>query len=104
MRTLSVFQGASEEELLRFLRREAPRLSTLRRVLVQPAGSSLLDVNRLSLDFPGIGYGHPLLVPLLREVGASFDPESAMTPPPNDTQTRDFIISARYPWAHDRIA
>lgn len=104
MKTLAVFEGAGEEELLRFLRRETPKMSTLRRVLVRPNGSSLLDVNRLALEFPGIGYGHALLSPLLREVGASFDPESAQTPPPNETLTRDFIISARYPWAHDRIA
>lgn len=104
MKTLAVFEDKSEEALIGFLRKEVPRMSTLRRVIVTPVHCELQDVNRMGLQFPGIGFGHPLLHPLMCEVGASFDPESLKEPPPNPQKTRDFIISARYPWAHDRIA
>lgn len=104
MKVIGIFNETGEAALLEFLRSETPKMSTLRRVLVTPEGTNLLDVNRTALSFPGISYGHPLLASLLREVGASFDPESLLTPPPNEAKLRDFIISARYPWAHDRIA
>lgn len=102
--TLAVFQGGSEDVLIRFLRREVPRMRTLRWVVVTPTETRLLNVNRENLRFPGLTYGDPLLHALLREVNASFDPDSANQPPPNPDLIREFHIGARYPWGHDRIS
>ena len=104
MRVLAIFEEETEEQLLEFLRRETPRMSTLRRVIVAPEQTEVQDVNRVALRFPGIAFGHPLLPAILKEVGASFDPGTLKATPSTPQQTRDYIISARYPWAHDRIA
>lgn len=97
------FDGSTTEQVRRFIRETATEMSYLRRVLVDRAGTRVLDVNRDELVFPGVTFGHPLLETILREAGASFDPAILGRPLPEDQPSREFGISAKYPWAHDRV-
>ncbi|HRI12333.1 MAG TPA: hypothetical protein PLX89_04940 [Verrucomicrobiota bacterium] len=98
------FTGSSAPDVARFVREQVPDLSLLRRVIVEPEQTRVLDVNRSELVFPGVTFGHSLLPVILREAGASFNPATLGTPPATDDGRREFRVSAKYPWAHDRIA
>lgn len=104
MRPPVTFTGSTPAEVSRFIREQVDDLSLLRRVIVELKQTRVLDVNRSELLFPGISYGHPLLPVILREAGASFNPSTLGTPPATEDGVRDFRVSAKYPWAHDRIA
>lgn len=97
------FSGGSEPEIRHFLRAQATQLSLLRWVIVERDITRVLDVNRNELVFPGITFGHPLLGLVLKEAGASFDPAVLDWTLPADRKRREFYISAKYPWAHDRV-
>jgi hypothetical protein len=97
------FAGSTEPEARLFLRQQALELSLLRWVYVEHACTRVVDVNRDELVFPGVTFGHPLLELVLREAGASFDPALLAGRLPADWERREFYISAKYPWAHDRV-
>lgn len=97
------FSGTSPFEIARFIRRRQDDLSLLRRVIVEGERTRVLDVNRNELVFPGVSFGHPWLETILREAGASFDPATLGTPANSPDGIREFRVSAKYPWAHDRV-
>ena len=97
------FDGSTAFEAAQFIRGNQDDLSLLRRVIVEANRTRVLDVNRNELVFPGVSYGHPLLETILREAGASFDPATLGTPARTPDGVREFRISAKYPWAHDRV-
>lgn len=97
------FSGASPSEIAQFIRHRQDALSLLRRVVVEADRTRVLDVNRNELVFPGISFGHPWLATILREAGASFDPATLGTPGNTPGGVREFRVSAKYPWAHDRV-
>jgi len=103
MRPPVTFTGATAADVARFIRSEQDELSLLRRVIVEADRTRVLDVNRSELVFPGITYGHPLLETILREAGASFDPATLSKPAATPGGSREFRVSAKYPWAHDRV-
>lgn len=97
------FSGTTPFEIALFIRRRQDHLSLLRRVIVEGDRTRVMDVNRSELVFPGVSFGHPWLETILREAGASFDPATLATPAPTGGGVREFRISAKYPWAHDRV-
>lgn len=98
------FSGSSPIEIARFIRHRQDELSLLWRVIVEGDRTRVLDVNRSELVFPGVSFGHPWLETILRETGASFDPATLGTPGTSAAGgAREFRISAKYPWAHDRV-
>lgn len=97
------FSGSSSAEIAQFIRHRQDDLSLLRRVIVEVGRTRVLDVNRNELVFPGVSYGHPWLETILREAGASFDPATLGTPANTADGVREFRVSAKYPWAHDRV-
>lgn len=102
MSVAATFTGSTPDEVAAFLADQRQRMKPFRRVVVAADRTSVLDVNRNEVVFPGVTYGHPLLETVLRGAGASFDPANFHTPPTGQ-QTREFGCTARYPWAHDRI-
>lgn len=102
MSLAATFTGNTPDEVVAFLADARQRLKPLRRVIVGPDRTRVLDVNRNEVVFPGVTFGHPLLETVLRGAGASFDPTNFHTAPTGQ-QTREFGCTARYPWAHDRI-
>ncbi len=97
------FEGSGETEARHFIRQQSAHLSLLRWVYVERSVTRVADVNRDELVFPRVTFGHPLLEIILREAGASFDPAVLHWQLPAEVERREFYISAKYPWAHDRV-
>lgn len=90
-------------ELIQFFRREAPRLRSLRKVTITPAGTVVRDVNRDTIEFPGLTYGNPVLERLLEELGVVFTREKLHDPGATPGGVKEYTLSARYTWGHDRV-
>ncbi|HEV2174936.1 MAG TPA: hypothetical protein VGR71_15290 [Nitrospira sp.] len=100
-----VYAGSIEDshELIQFFRREAANLRNLRKLIVSPDKTIVQDVNREGLEFPGLTYGNPALETLLREVGVVFTPETLHNPNATPGGRKEFRLSARWTWGHERV-
>ena len=100
-----VYEGSIEdsEELIQFLRREAVGLRDLRKLIVDPEKTVVLDVNGDGLEFPGLTYGSPTLEELLRELGVIFSPKTLHDPGATPNGVKEFRLSARWTWGHERV-
>jgi hypothetical protein len=78
-------------------------LGTLKRVTVGPQGTVITNLNGEQCTIDGLTFGDPTLVAVLKRVGASFNPATVHNEPPNAARQKEFEITARYPWAKDRI-
>ena len=103
MNVRSVFNGETADELVAFIAEQRPDMKDFRRVVINRDLARIIDLNRDELQFPGITFGNSLLLPLLKNAGASFDPRNYNNPPPDPEGSREFPCSARYAWGHDRI-
>ena len=100
-----VYTGSLEDsrQLIQFFRREAANLRILRKLVISPEKTVVLDVNRDGIEFPGLTYGSATLEELLREVGVIFTPENLHNPNATPGGVKEFRLSARHPWGHDRV-
>lgn len=102
---MATYTGSLEDsrELILFFRNEAAKIRTLRRLIITPELTSVRDVNGDAIDFPGLTYGSSVLERLLGELGIVFTPESLHNPKATSSGKKEFDISARWTWGHDRI-
>jgi hypothetical protein len=100
-----VYTGSLEDsgELIQFFRREAANLRILRRLVVSRDKTVVRDVNGDGLEFPGLTYGSPTLETLLRELGVIFSPQTLHNPNATPDGVKEFRLSARWTWAHERV-
>jgi hypothetical protein len=100
-----VYTGSLEDsrQLIQFFRREAANLRILRKLVISRDKTVVLDVNRDGIEFPGLTYGSATLEELLREVGVIFTPENLHNPNATPGGVKEFRLSARHPWGHDRV-
>ena len=100
-----VYTGSIEDsrELIQFFRREAAKLRTLRKLIIDKDKTVVLDVNRDGLEFPGLTYGCEALEELLRELGVVFSPQTLHNPDATPGGVKEFALSARWTWGHDRV-
>lgn len=100
-----VYNGSLEDsvELIQFFRREADRLKALRKLVVNREKTVVWDVNKDGIEFPGLTYGCPSLDELLRELGIVFNPKTLHNPQATPTGVKEFDISAKWTWGHDRV-
>jgi hypothetical protein len=100
-----VYTGSIEDpdELIQFLRREAANLRILRRLTVSRDKTVVRDVNGDGLEFPGLTYGSATLEELLRELGVIFTPKSLHDPNATPDGVKEFRLSARWTWGHERV-
>lgn len=100
-----VYAGSVDDtaEVVQFLRREAGNLRALRRVIVSPEKTLVLDVNKDGIEFPGLTYGSTVLERLLRELGIVFRPETLHDPKATVDGRKIYDVSARWTWGHDRV-
>jgi hypothetical protein len=100
-----VYSGAVNDphEVIQFLRKEADKLRALRKIVISPEKTVILDVNSDSLQFPGLTYGSPALEELLRELGVIFTPARLHDPKATSTGIKEFLITAKWTWGHDRV-
>ena len=100
-----VYPGPVEDthELIQFFRREVDKLRSLRKVIVSKEKTVVWDVNRDGIEFPGLTYGCSSLDELLRELGVVFKVETLHNPNATPSGVKEFDLSARWTWGHDRI-
>lgn len=100
-----VYDGSVEDArgLIQFFRREADQLKALRKVVIDRTRTVVWDVNKNGIDFPGLTYGSAALEELLRELGIVFNAKTLHNPDATPTGVKEFDISAKWTWGHDRV-
>src|SRR5262245_56874514 len=100
-----VYTGSLDDsrELIQFLRREAANLRILRRLVISRDKTVVRDVNGDGLEFPGLTYGHSTLEALLEELGVIFTPQTLHNPNATPDGIKEFRLSARWTWGHERV-
>jgi len=100
-----VYGGSVEDsrELIQFFRREVGKLKALRKLVVNGQKTIVLDVNKDGMEFPGLTYGCASLDELLRELGIVFNAQTLHNPKATPSGVKEFDISARWTWGHDRV-
>lgn len=89
------------EAALEFLKRTRSELRTLRKVRVWKERWHVIDVNKDFFEIRGIGYEHPEIVPLLRNLNTAFNPQTIHEP--TEAEYKEFDTGRRHPWAEDRV-
>jgi hypothetical protein len=99
-----VYNGSLDDtgQLIQFFRREQGKLRALRKVVISREKTVVWDVNRESMEFPGLTYGSAALEELLRELGVVFTPATLHTPN-TANGVKEFDLSSRWTWGHDRV-
>lgn len=85
------------------LGRKLLTFGTLKRAVITPAGLEVGNLNGERFLIPGLSYTDANLIPVLRRLGASFNPDTVHNVPPNAEKKKELEITARYPWAKDRV-
>ena len=100
-----VYTGSLDDShaLIQFFRREAANLRILRKLIVSRDKTVVLDVNKDGIEFPGLTYGSAALEELLRELGVIFTPQLLHDPDATPGGIKEFRLSARWTWGHDRV-
>jgi hypothetical protein len=100
-----VYTGPLDDprELVRFFRRESANMRSLRKLIVSREKTIVRDVNGDEMEFPGLTYGCPVLETLLEELGVVFTRATLHDPDATPTGIKEFRLSARHPWGHDRV-
>jgi len=100
-----VYSGSVEDprEVIQFFRREVDKLRALRKLVVNREKTTVWDVNRDCIDFPALTYGCVALDELLRELGVVFNPQTLHNPNATPRGVKEFDLSARWTWGHDRV-
>jgi hypothetical protein len=100
-----VYTGSVEDssELIQFFRREVGKLKALRKLVVNTEKTIIWDVNKDGMEFPGLTYGSANLEELLRELGIVFNKQTLHNPKATPSGIKEFDISAKWTWGHDRV-
>jgi hypothetical protein len=99
------YSGSLEDahELIQFFRATAAKLRNLRRIIISSEKTIVLDVNGDGIEFPGLTYGSMVLEELLRELGVVFNRATLHNPKATPSGKKEFDLSGRWTWGHDRI-
>ena len=102
---MSVYKGSLEDShaLIQFFRVEAAKLRNLRKLIVTLESTTVQDVNGDKIEFPGLTYGNPSLDELLHELGVIYTPQTLHNPRATASGKKEFTLSGRWTWGHDRI-
>ena len=100
-----VYRGHLDDprELIQFVRRESANLRSLRTLIVTRETSVVRDVNGDEMEFPGLTYGCQALDALLEELGVIFTHDTLHNADLTPGGVKEFRLSARHPWGHDRV-
>jgi hypothetical protein len=103
--SLLVYQGDVEDSrsLIQYFRNEAAKLRNLRKLVIRRDKTVVLDVNGDGLEFPNLTYACPALDDLLHELGVIYNPQTLHNPNATPSGVKEFDLSGRWTWGHDRI-
>jgi hypothetical protein len=91
------------EPVIRFFRRETDRLRSLTKVIISPDETVVQDINRDAMEFVGLTFNDPALEALLTDLEVVYDLEVLMAAGA-EGRTVEYPLSARYPWAWERVS
>ena len=94
---------ASSDEVIRFFSQEVSRLHGLRKLVITPEKTTVLDVNGDGIEFSGLTYGSTTLEDLLRYLGVVFNARVLHNPGATPNGIKEFDLSARWTWGHERV-
>jgi hypothetical protein len=102
---LTVYANPPENahDLIQFFRSHAARLRNLRKLIISREKTIVLDVNGDGIEFPALTYGNNVLDELLRELGVIFNPGKLHDPNATASGIKEFDLSGRWTWGHDRV-
>ena len=89
--------------LIQFFRSNAATLRNLRKIIITREKTTVLDVNGDGIEFPGLTYGSPVLEELMRELGVIFNSVTLHNPNATPSGKKEFDLSGRWTWGHDRV-
>ena len=92
-----------DDEVIRFFSREVSNLHGLRKLIITPEKTTVLDVNGEGIEFPGLTYGSTTLEALLRYLGVVFSARVLHDPSATPGGIKEFDLSARWTWGHERV-
>jgi hypothetical protein len=100
-----VYSGPLDDthNLIQFFRREAPRLRILRRLIVSKDKTVVLDVNRDSIEFPGLTFDSPALSRLLDDLGVVYSHDRLKEAKATNS-VMEFGLGAVWCWGHDSVS
>jgi hypothetical protein len=100
-----IYTGSPDDSpnLIQFFRHEVSNLRALRKVVISQQSTVVHDVNGEGIEFPGLTYGSPTLEDLLRELGVIFNAHTLHNPNATPSRVKEFRLSARWTWGHDRV-
>ena len=100
-----VYSGPVDDAhaMIQFFRREADKLRALKKAIISREKTAVLDVNGDGIEFPGLTYGNAALDELLHELGVVFKPETLHNPNATASGVKEYVLSARWTWGHDRV-
>jgi hypothetical protein len=100
-----VYSGSIENahDIIQFFRREVGKLKALRRLVVNSEKTVIWDINKDGMEFPGLTYGSISLEELLRELGIVFNKQTLHNPKATPSGVKEYDISAKWTWGHDRV-
>ncbi len=91
------------DEVIQFVRRELASLRHLRKLVITREKTSIVDVNGDTMEFEGLTYGNRVLDRLLQELGVVFNPQVLHNPDATPSGVKEYRLSARWTWGHDRV-
>jgi len=102
---MSVYTGSVEDShaLIQFFRAEAAKLRNLKKLTITLNETVVQDVNGDKIEFPGLTYGNDSLDRLLKELGVIYTYATLHNPKATPTGKKEFTLSGRWTWGHDRI-
>jgi hypothetical protein len=105
VKKMIVYAGSVDDsrEVIQFVRREVDKLRALRKLVVDREKTVVWDVNRDGMEFPGLTYGNATLDELLRELGVVFNSQTLHNPNATPSGIKEFELTARWTWGHDRV-
>ena len=100
-----VYTGPLDDarQLVQFFRRESGNMRSLRKLIVSREKTVVRDINGDEMEFPGLTYGNAALEALLEELNVIFTPAMLHNADATPDGIKEFRLSARHPWGHDRV-
>ncbi len=94
---------SDREGVTRFFKDNLVKFRELRRLIISPDKTEISDINGDKMIFEGLTYGDPALEDLMKINYVFFDASTLHNPDATPNKIKEFSLSARYPWGHDRI-
>jgi hypothetical protein len=93
----------SEPQVVRtILQTQRRSFNTANRVRVEPGRTVIIDINKDEFVVEGLTYGDPILIELLKNLGASFDPVELGKLTRDERLNREYALSRVWAWGAER--